>query len=239
MNNLSGATQIFAQDIYKDSSVQQHVLGELGVTPDGRRFRYCKVGATALVAGKLYQAPAYTTTHQNMTCSTQAVGDKTITVSLGASAVTANQYAGGYLNLNAGTGVGYCYRIASHPAADLSTSLVVTLETPILAATAVADTKGSLVPHPYNGVIVHPNTPTNVMAGVAVFTATAAYYCWLQVGGPCALLNDSATAVGLGLAPSASVTGAAKTAATTLVNVGYCMEAGVNTEYRSVFLTIS
>ena len=59
-------------------------------------------------------------------------GDTSITVTLGATAATKDQYADGYIYTNDNTttsdrGEGQIYRIASNPAADGSATLAVTL----------------------------------------------------------------------------------------------------------------
>ena len=235
---LNGAAQAFPQGLYEDSSVQQARIGELAFAPDGRKFRYVKAGGTALVVGKLQQGPALVANHQNITVATAAIGATTLTVTLGATAATANQYAGGQICINAGTGVGQTYRIKSNPAANLSTDLVLTLEDPIVTAVATADSKACLYANKFNGVIVSPTTFTNSIVGVAIYPITASYYGWVQTGGQVACLNDSATAVGLAITRSASVAGSVKTGATTLDSIGVSCQAGVTTEYRFVELYI-
>lgn len=51
--SLSGGVQLFAHDVRSTSTTQDHPLGALGVTKDGRKYRYAKAGATALDPGKL------------------------------------------------------------------------------------------------------------------------------------------------------------------------------------------
>ena len=234
---ITGAIQLAASDIFGDSSVQEHALGSVGFAENGRTFRYVKAGGTALVPGKLQQGPAVVANHQNIACAVAAIGATSVTVTLGATAATANQYAGGTLVINDVDGEGYTYRIASHPAAGSSETLVLTLDDPILVA-LTASSEACLFPNLYNGVVVNPTTPTNAPVGVAVKAITASYYGWIQTHGPVSCLNDSATAVGLGIAPSQAVAGAVKTMAATLSQVGYALQAGVDTEYRTVFLTI-
>lgn len=195
-----------------ESAPQGGSLGQFAMTAGGRQFRYCLVGGTALVAGKLYQAPAEITDHQNMACSTAAIGATSITVTLGATAATANQYAGGYAVVTTGTGAGYTYKISSNPAANASASLVITLDDPIQVATLAADSKIDLFPNPFNGVIVNPTTASSAPVGVAVYAAAAASYSWLQVSGPCAVLSDGGDAVGAEVVASNGTAGAVEDA---------------------------
>ena len=82
--------------------------------------------ATTVAPGKLYQDAAIVPNHQDLTVTAvqaySANGNTPakITVTLGATAATANQYQGGFLIVNDNNGEGQTLRIASHPAADNS-----------------------------------------------------------------------------------------------------------------------
>jgi hypothetical protein len=236
MTQITGAMLISPQEVFNESSVQNTDLGQVARTPDGRCFRYVQAGSTALVAGKLQQAPAIVANHQNIAVAEAAsAGATTVTVTLGATAATANAYSNGYLVVNDGDGEGYTYQIKSHPAADASASLEVELYDELEEALTTSS-EVCLIPNKYNGVIVNPTTATNVPVGVAVKDITASYYGWIQTKGPVGCLNDSATGVGLGLAPSGSVAGALATVAATTNQVATALQAGVDTEYRTVDL---
>ena len=230
---------VFPQAFNEESSVQQMDLGSKMRFADGREFVYVKAGATALVPGKLQQGAAVVANHQNIAVASAAsVGDKTITVTLGATAATANQYAGGTIVINDVDGQGNIYTIKSHPAADASASLVLTLDgNDAVRVALTTSSQACLFPNLYNGVIVNPTTPTNRPVGVAVKAITASYYGWIQTKGVSTCLNDGGTAVGLGLAPSQAVAGAMKTMAATLHQVGSALQAGVDTEYPTVYLS--
>lgn len=235
---ITGPIQVSSSDVFGESSTQEHVLGTVGFADNGRTFRYVKAGASNLVPGTLQQGPAVVANHQNIAvAAAAAVGATSVTVTLGATAATANQYAGGTLVVNDVNGEGQTLRIASHPAASSSASLVLTLDDPVTVALTTSS-EVCLFPNIYNGVVINPTTPTNAPVGVAVKAITATYYGWVQTHGPVSCLNDAATAVGLGIAPSQAVAGAVKTMAATLSQVGYALQAGVDTEYRTVFITI-
>lgn len=239
MSKLTGTVQNVAADLFSNSANQLHELGAKVVTNDGRAFRYAKAGAADLVAGNLLQAPAIVANHQNMATSTQAAGDTTVTVTLGATAATANQYAGGFLTLNAGTGKGYSLRIKSHPAANSGATLVLTLEDPFQVATSSSDTKSCLIANPYSGVIQMPTTATSSAVGVATYIISAGQYGWIQVHGPVSVLSDaSIAAVGLGLIPSTTTAGCVTVSTATGGNIGYALQAGVSAETRTHFITI-
>lgn len=215
-------------------------LGVRSVTGDGREFRFQTAGVSNLVAGTLQQSPAIIANHQNLVSTTAAIGATSITVTLAGTAATANQYSGGYLIINAGTGKGQTLRIASNPAQTTTTgTLVLTLEDPFVIATLASDTKSSLYPNLYSGSVINPTTATGSPIGVPLFNITATYYGWIQVKGIASVLNDANTAVGLGLAPSTNTAGALFTATSTGNTVASALIAGVTTEYRQVNLAIS
>lgn len=200
------------------------LVGSRFSSADGRVFALVQNGATALVSGVLVQSPASIgANHTGLTLSTAAIGATQITATLGATAVTANQYAGGFIVISAGTGIGQTLRIASHPAAALSTTVVLTLEDPLSVATATSDSKGSLTLPQYgsangvavttSGVVVCPTTLTGRVIGATISpipasTSTVPTYGFIQVAGACGVLNQGATAIGLDVMPSASVAGA-------------------------------
>lgn len=223
---------------------------------DGRVFTLIQNGGTALTAGKLVQGPvSIGANHTGLTCATAAIGATQITVTLGGTAVTANQYAGGFAVVSAGTGIGQTLRIKSHPAQSTTTGTVVlTLEDPLSVATAVADSKVSLTLNPYgspngadvrtSGCVVSPTTATGPTIGVtitpiAASTTTVPTYGWIQVHGPVAVLNDSATAIGLDVMPSSSVAGAVVTyVAATRNRIGTATVAGENTKAQIINLQL-
>jgi len=238
MTQISAQAQVASAGVFDESSVQEMELGQRVESSDGRTFRYVKAGGTALVAGKLQQAPAITANHQNIAvAAAAAIGATQVTVTLGATAATANMYAGGYMIVNDATGEGFTYQIKSNPAADASASLTVTLHDALEEALTTSS-EVQLIPASYNGVIVNPTTATNHPVGVAIKDITASYYGFICTKGVVSCLNDTATAVGLGVAPSAAVAGAVKTQAATLHCIGSALIAGVDTEYRSIFLQI-
>src|SRR5258707_1312648 len=152
----SGATGPLAYAQTSTDASLGTLAGAKFETSDGREFVLVQNAGTALVSGNLIQGPVTIgSTHQNMATSTAAIGATTVTVTLGATAVTANQYQGGFLVFNAGTGIGQTLRIQSHPAAALSATVVLTLEDPLSVATLASDSKGTLTLNPFgspNGV---------------------------------------------------------------------------------------
>lgn len=239
MSFLSSDPQAAAQNIYVESSIQQHALGERMVAPDGRVFRYAKMGAVAGVAGRLYQAPIEVTDHQNLApTAAVAVGATSVTVTLGATAATANQYAGGWIIIAAGGGINHQYKVASHPAAAAAATLALTLEDPIRVALVAATSKVDLVANPYNGVIINPAAATSAAVGVTVTTQTAATFGWLQVRGVVGVLADGAVTVGTVVAASNAVAGAVEPFAGVQAPIGLAVTGIADTEVGAVDLKL-
>lgn len=238
MSQLSSDIQVIPQQLFSSSATQMTELGARAVSPDGRVFRYVKAGGTALVPGKLQQASAIVANHQNIAvAAAAAIGATSVTVTLGATAATANQYSGGVLIVNDATGEGHTYKIKSHPAAEASASLVVTLEDAIVVALTTSS-EISLIANLYSGVIVNPTTPTASPVGVAIYPVAASEFGWIQTKGIVSCLNDGGTAVGLAVAPSQATAGAVKTGATTLDSVGRAYQAATSTEYNAIFIAL-
>jgi hypothetical protein len=179
---------------------------------------------TTTVAGQLYQDAALIANHQALTTTAftaqSANGNvpARVTVTLGATGVTANQYQGGFAYVQSGVGIGQMLRIASHPAAAGSASLVITLEdAPSVALTTASVV--SLVPAHGSNVIVSPTTRTNVSCGVALYAIPASSYGFLVSKGLAVVLSDT-TAPGVGVAITASAVTAGAIGQTTVTGTG-------------------
>lgn len=239
-SQLTGAVNVAAQGIYSESSTQLHGIGELVHTNDGRKFRYAKVGGTALAAGKLYQSRAEDTTNfQNLTAAVNSAGDTTVTTTSTVT-LTANQLAGGFLTIeSATTGAGFTYKIKSHPAATAAV-VTFTLEDPIVVATT-GTVNIDVHPNPYDAVIIAPTTSSSVQAGFAVYNVTAAYYGWLCTHGPTAALAQGTIVVGDNVCPAETTTAGAigpKADATLSQVVGTAMTGIASTDYGLIFASI-
>lgn len=245
--SFAAQIQITDQDAYTTVSVKgAEALGQLAQTPDGRRFRYGRNGTgsgTALAAGKLNQVATAVSNDTNRTGVTYLAGTNSVTFTLGGT-TSANSYAGGYFLVNAGTGAGQNLLVSGNTAATAgnSNSTTVSLQEPLNVATAVSDSKFSLVPHPYSACIIQAATLGAGSAGVNNVSVADTYYAWFQVGGPASVLGDAGTpAVGAPITYSDDTAGAVGPYETDAVGVvlGYALIAGASAEYRQVYLTIS
>ena len=203
MSRIDGMVNISPKALFKTSDTQEVQLGAKVCLSDGRAYRYVKAGGTALVAGTLQQAPAQVTNHQDLTPTAAAAGVTSVTVTLGATAATANQYANGWIVITTSDGIGYQYEVKSHPAASASAAVVLTLADELQEA-LTASSRVDLVVNPYDGVIINPTTATSCILGVAVADIPASNFGWIQCGGVASVLNDTAGAITVGTEVSAS-----------------------------------
>jgi len=211
--------------------------------PDGRRFRYARAGAVAVVPGKLYQAPIPVADHVLQTVAAAAVGARTVAMTLGGTAVTADQYRDGYLvvDLASNTGFGYIYQINAHPAQDASSTFNIPLRSAVQVAIATTANSVSLVPNNYAGVILSVvATPTACCAGVSVKAIPIGQFGWIQIAGNVPVLCTGTMVIGT-TAITGTTTGAiiaeSSAASLTLPVLGYINRVAVTTAYSTITLT--
>lgn len=217
-------------------------IGQKFETSDGREVVLVANGGVALVAGKVVQAPAQITTSLGLamtvpTATPATAGSFQILATNGSTVLSVNQFAGGYLITQTGTGAGQTLKIASHQAAANAATFLITLEDAI-QTTLDATTKVSLVYNPYggqsasaagavsSGVIVAPTTLSSLPIGVSIYPIAAStaptynttsgalstngtiQFGFIQTKGPVGCLIDTTTTVGDPLGPSTATAGA-------------------------------
>jgi len=183
-----------------DNSIATQV-GSKFKSADGREFTLVQVGASAIASGLLVQSPASIgANHTGLAVSAAvAIGGTAVTVTLGGTLATANQYQGGLAVVSAGTGIGQTLRIASHPAGTSSGTVVLTLEDPLSVALDTTS-KISLTLPQYgsangtdvrtSGVIVSPTTATGRTIGATLYplvasTSTVPAYGFIHIWCSC------------------------------------------------------
>lgn len=244
---LAARMQIFDQDA-RTVQVNQGAaaLGQQAQTDDGRTFRYGQAGAVALAPGKMNDGATVVANHVNLvTAVAAAVGDTQVTVTLGGTAATLNQYAGGTLWCNVtSTGLGIGYLIKGNPAQATTTgNLVVTLVEPIQTAITLT-TKTSLFPALYSSAVITPSAATAGGPPIGIFTGSSlpiANYGWFQTGGPAPLLSD-ATVYTLGESVSQAASGVAGSGSLLVATepiYGVAMQLGVSGQYQLVNLNLN
>lgn len=217
-------------------TTKAHDLGAYAETADGMEgYRYAKIGATT-TAGQLLAAADNVANHLNCAAVTTAAGARQIPVTLGATAATKDQYRGGKMVVNAGTGIGQQFRITGNTAADSSGVIYLAIDGVLTTALSSGDSKVSIYPNKYNGA-----APSATVAKRRVGWANRAFasgdYGWLQTKGPVgALCAGSAIALADPVIPAAT-SGAVEGIGTNAVTdqiVGVAIHAGADTEVRGV-----
>jgi hypothetical protein len=193
---LAGGT---AQGILEESATQNYVLGTLKRDRYGRKFRYCKNGAVALVAGYMTQGPAVVTnyTEEVQTGYANAIGSTSgnILITTGATPA-ADLFKDGWMVVNKGAGIGQIRRILT--SGSHATIIPLTWEGGLEVATT-ATSEITLIQSVYKASIVMPvTTPTNIPTGVPLIGVTIAYYYWSQTAGPAPVIVDTGETVVIG-----------------------------------------
>jgi hypothetical protein len=240
MSKISNNVTASPASLFSSSTEKEINFGAKAFDENGNSYRYVRAGSVALVPGTLVQAPAEIINHQNLVPAAAAIGSTQVTVTLGATAVTADQYAGGYVVVTVAPGQGYRYKISGHPAANASTAVTLTLEDPILVAWTTS-TRVDLVANPYNRVIINPATATSSPVGVAIFAIPANSYGWVQDGGVANVLADGNITVGTNVIASNAIAGAVEAGADGAdlqANVGIALTGIATGEYGAIKLNL-
>ena len=189
---------------------REHPLGAVGMTPDGRCFRWAFAGE-AIGAGQLVMQKGAVANHDMdlATAAAAAVGATTITVTLGATAATEDQYEDGAIYINDGAGEGHLYAIRSHPAADASASLVVTLHETVREALTTGTSLSGLIENDYKDVEIYDADDIDGPAlGVAPAEVANVEFFWLQTSGRAAVLIQGTVVNGDAVEASQTTDGA-------------------------------
>ncbi len=213
-------------------------VGQKFDTSDGRELVLVQNGTVALAAGKLVQAPVEITAFEKLAVTVPAAtpataGTNQILVTNGATVLKANLFAGGYLVVASGTGIGQTLKISSHQASIASTGkFIVVTEDPI-QTTLDATSTVSLIANPYSGVVISNHSTLGTPVGVSLYALAAstaptydgtsgaltasgvAQYGLIVCGGPTGCLIDAVTNVGYPLGPSTNTDGALNVATLT------------------------
>ena len=199
----------WGQEKITTATRRETMLGQVGITPDGRFHRWARNGAVALTAGKLLASAGPVANHQDLVTAVAAIAAQTVTVTLGATAATLDQYEDGLLSVRDLTGEGHGYRIRSNPVTAASGSMVVTLRQGDDVRVALDTTSQcSLHVNEYNLVVVAPTTALGDVVGVSPGGVPINDYFWCQVSGMAVVLADTTWVVGQMVERSVNVAGA-------------------------------
>lgn len=169
-------------------------LGQRGMTPDGRTFRWAFSGGAIGAGLTVCTAPIITNEDEDLVVAANSVGDPTITVTTG-GAVAENLYQFGYVYANITPGAGHLYVIKSHLATTTSASLVLNLFEKVRVA-MTGTTRCGLVKNRFRDVIVTAtDSNVGVILGVTCAVITDNDYFWIQDTGPSAVLHEDTQAI--------------------------------------------
>lgn len=220
------------------------------VMQDGRKFRFGLAGASNLVAGDLQQAAANTANHVLQTPSAAGVaGDRSLAVTMGATAVTINEYQDGFCTINLGTGFGYTLPVDAHAAVASAGVFTIPFGAGYTLQAAVPATANSVsaIHNPYWKTIAAPTTLTQVPVGVAPRAITASHAGWLQTFGPATVTTQGTVVIGNIVVPSGTTAGSVSPMALTegtpntgagQIPVGRVMLVATTTNKSVIYLTI-
>ena len=175
-----------------------------------RKFRYCLADG-ANNCGVLLQSPVLVNAnHRDLDVEPAAAGSYAVTVTLGATAATLNQYADGFLHINDDTAdansQGMLWKIRSNPAADSAATLKLTLYDPVVVALPTTG-KADLIQNPCFDVIIAPAAETGALVGVTPIEVADNNYFWAQTSGICSVLAVGTLVLGNAAVRSGTVDG--------------------------------
>jgi len=190
------------------SAKRGKLADEMYIYP-GRWFRYALAGE-AVTRPLLQTSITAIDAHDlDLVTAVAAIGATEVTVTLGATAALADEYADGVLLVNDLTGEGFVYLVKSHPAAALSATLVVTLDEEdgiVVALDATSQT--GLVHNSCFDIVVYPTTASGPPLGAACVDWANNDYGWLQFRGQgVARIDATAPGAGAPLMPSNATAG--------------------------------
>jgi len=230
---------------YEESATQLWPLGTKLLYGD-REFAYARMGG-AVTAGKLVaQAVHQGADHLDMEITSgdvPAVGSFRISLETNGTDLTANQYAGGYIYVNDGTGEGQLMKIKSHAAhthGSDPTVIFTTFDPVTVALVAGGTSMVTIHQNKYYKVVIAAHAEASALAGVTVRDMQNNYFGWVQCHGPAAILTRGTIVVGNHVTRStASVAGAVQAAGDDVsVVVGEVMVVNVTTDYSLIDLRL-
>lgn len=235
------STDVNTIDTNKDDQ-----YGALGVTSDGRQYRYVKFGGTSTIQpGFLMVGPAAAAnstalaitaagTGTQVTANLQA-GSRTLVITNGSTAVTADQFQ--YIEINVGgasSTASYSLRLDGHTAAAATTGYIICSLYDPLPATITQLVPGTdivnMVYSKYNGCIASTtgNAPVGITVVPVANSSTVTYYGWVQSNGK-AIVKATTATIGLGIAQDqAGTAGYVIISAATTGNIGWAKASAVS-----------
>ena len=202
-NSIPGNVNIAADfDIFQKDVLPRVAVGTRITRQDGAEFAYCHFGEDTNV-GLLVAADASESSEDALAnqvispasandTSDGTIGSKFVEINLDAATSdssadrTTNDYAGGYLTITSGTGLGYTYRIKGNTASDVPADQNIRMELYEPLQLAVDNTSDIvIVGSPFANVETADDAADIVICGVSLsnMDVSVAAFGWVQTKG--------------------------------------------------------
>lgn len=237
VHNYGGDARISVQGIREVKTAPTTILGSVKPLGQGREVVYAKLStaahSSALLPGMLMRGPAPVANHMARPGAlTASIGAREITITIGATSASKDEYAGGLLLVSSGTGSGYSYMIDGHLAwAASSTAAKVLLKDGLEAALNTASIC-MLVPNEYRNVLITNDSAALTSKPVGVMLISAALtnggYVYLGKRGvwPGRVEGTELTGRDVGAGSAAGTIRVVGTADVTFSTLGRCVVTG-------------
>ena len=203
-----GVITPFGAEKKTSSTADVYPVGSVMTLGDGRQARRIFSGA-ALTVGKVLMAPVVIPLHDaDLVIAAAAVDAFKVTVTLGSTLATINQYQGGKLFFNDLEEEGHTYQIKSHPAVASGAAFVLKLDEPLVTAITATQQVG-LIASPYMNVeIWDADDVDGEVVGVPGIDIADNTYGWAVTKGHQAVFMDGVIVAGFPVVASEDVDGA-------------------------------
>jgi hypothetical protein len=226
-------------------------LGQKAQTSDGREFRWANAGATLLVPGTVVCGVAPVTLHVLQTPTTAGViGATTLVMTIGATAISVDQYRDGVMAVELGTGFGFAYPLDRHTNYLASaTTVAIPFKRGVTLQTAVPPTANSVsfIASQFSSMVIMPaTTATTPASGVAISAIPASgtppatpQFGWVQTKGLASVLMIGTVVIGQNVGTPSGTAGGVLPIADDLTQViGYVAHVATTTNRGVVSLNL-
>ena len=248
---LTSVPVLYGIDPWNNEQYAQLPLGAIGYDQFGNKYRYVQQNAsTPAVLGTVQAPAAFDTNYTNMavpsaapliTTGTNKFPNTKIPVTLGGTAVTANQFENGTLVINAGTGIGQQFTIKSHDVQASTSGLCNFVAYEPLSVALDTTSKVTILTNQYKNVVVAPASSAGNPLGVALNTIPAKYFGWLGTHGVFGARSDATGthSAGLAMGVSAGTSGDVTLWVTTYPALGQFLVVGASAEVRPQWFNLN
>lgn len=207
----------------------------------GRIWKYANAGGAEIARGVMTVSADQNAQRVNLSFAVApAVGDKSVSITVGSGTDVADVYRDGWVVVQDGTGEGRAYPIEGHGAIAASVANTYRLKEQIDTAGALLETGTDIVLNRYDDIVIGPGSDNlDVATGVPASVIATLEFGWVQVWGPCSVWQDETSGVGAALSTGDETAGTVDTQTAGDPFVGHQgPQGGVETEYQLAYLMI-